>query len=129
MRIDIKPNKKKKGFFTVIPRGPIDADTHDLFRSGFERLLKNSTKGVLVDLQHVDYISSAGFGVFFAIQSFLKKQKAELLFCHLKPQVLKLFNVMKMLPPESIFNNLEEVDQYLLNVAKDEIKKQQENKD
>mgnify|MGYP001559664632 FL=1 len=127
MRVEIKPNKKKTGFFTVIPYGPIDSDSHDNFRQSLEKLLVKTTHGILVDLKNVDYISSAGFGVLFTIQKFLKKQAAELLFCNLKPQIQKLFDVMKVLPSQNIFNSIEEADAYLLNIVKEEIKKQQEN--
>jgi anti-anti-sigma factor len=127
MRVEVKPNKKKKGFYTIVPHGSIDSDSHSIFRTFVGRILDKSARSVLIDLKHVDYISSAGFGVLFSIQDFLKKQKGELLFCNLKPQIKKLFDVMKVLPPESIFSNIEEADKYLLNVVKDEIEKQKEN--
>ena len=126
MRVEIKPNKKKKGFFTVIPYGSIDSDSHDNFRQALVKLLVKTTKGILMDLSQVDYISSAGFGVLFTIQKFLQNQKAELLFCNLKPQIQKLFDVMKVLPSQNIFNSIEEADAYLLNIVKEEIKKQRE---
>ena len=125
MRVEIKPNKKKGGFFTVIPHGPVDSDSHDNFRQALEKILVKSTKGILIDLKNVDYISSAGFGVLFSIQKFLQKQKADLLFCNLKPQIQKLFDVMKVLSSQNIFNSIEEADNYLLNIVKDEIRKQQ----
>ena len=127
MRVEIKPNKNKKGFFTVIPHGAIDSDSHDNFRQSLDKLLVKSTKGILIDLKKVDYISSAGFGVLFSIQKFLQKQKAELLFCNLKPQIQKLFDVMKVLSSQNIFNSIEEADAYLLDVVKEEIRKQREN--
>ena len=126
MRVDIKPNLKKKGFFTVVPCGSIDSESHNNFRESVEPLLVKSTRGILVDLKDVDYISSAGFGVLFSMQHFLKENKSELLFCHLKPHIQKLFDVMKTLPSENVFKSLEEADEYLLNIVEDEIKKQQE---
>lgn len=127
MRVEIKPNKKKAGFFTVIPHGSIDSDSHDDFRQSLEKILIKSSKGILIDLNNVDYISSAGFGVLFTVQKFLMKQNAELLFCNLKPQIQKLFDVMKVLPSQNIFSSIEEADEYLLTIVKEEIKKQQEN--
>lgn len=129
MHVEIKPNSKKKGFFTAIPHGPIDSDSHDNFRQSLSNLLVKSTKGILIDLKNVDYISSAGFGVLFSVQKFLKKQDAELLFCNLKPQIQKLFDVMKVLPSQTIFNSTEEADAYLLDIVKEEIKKQRENEE
>ena len=126
MRIEIKPNGKKKGFFTVIPHGSIDSESHNNFREAIQPLLVKATRGILVDLKDVDYISSAGFGVLFSVQHFLKENKGELIFCHLTPQIQKLFDVMKALPSENIFKSIEEADEYLLNIVKDEIRKQRE---
>ena len=127
MRVEIKPHQKKKGYFTVIPHGTIDSDSHNDFREAIGPLLVKTTQGILVDLKNVSYISSAGFGVLFAVQDFLNKNKGKLLFCHLKPQIQKLFEVMKVLPSQNIFKSIEEADEYLLNIVKDEIKKQREN--
>ena len=130
MHVEIKPNRKKKGYFTVVPHGPIDSDSHQGFREAVEHLLVKTTQGILIDLKSVDYISSAGFGVLFAMQNTLRKNKGELLFCNLKPQIKKLFDVMKALPSENIFSSIEETDSYLMNIVKDEIRRlrQDENK-
>ena len=127
MRVEIKPNQKKKGYFTVTPHGSIDSDSHDNFRESITPLLVKTTQGILVDLKDVSYISSAGFGVLFSMQNFLRQNKGELLFCHLKPQIQKLFDVMKALPSQNIFKSIEEADEYLLSIVKDEIRRQQEN--
>ena len=112
MRVQISSSKEKPGFFTVIPYGPIDSDTHGEFRDKIKTLLASTTKGVVLDLEHVDYISSAGLGVLFAMKKTLAENKGELLFCNLKPQIQRLFELVNALPKETLFKNLEEADAY-----------------
>lgn len=123
MRVQIKPNKDKAGFFTVIPVGSIDTDTHSDFREKIKSLLVSSTKGIVLDLDSVDYISSAGLGVLFGMKKFLMENKGELLFCNLKPQIVRLFEIVNALPKETLFKSTEEADAYLykmMNKKRDE---------
>ena len=124
IRVDISPNKNKKGFFRITPHGSIDADTHDIFRQLVKPVLAQSPKGLVIDLKDVDYISSAGVGVIFAIRTLIKEKGGRLAFCNLKPQIHKLFDVMKVLPKNMIFRSLEEADAYLYAIMDAEIKKQ-----
>ncbi len=112
MRVDVSAIKEKPGYFTVTPHGSIDSESHGEFRTKVEPILVKTTKGIVVDLQKVDYISSAGLGVLFSIKKFLMEDKNELLFCNLKPQIVRLFEIVKALPKETIFTSLKEADQY-----------------
>ena len=124
MHIDIKPDRNKKGFFTVTPGESIDTDSHDDFRRHLLPILIKSTKGILIDLKKVDYISSAGLGVLFSINRLMKENKGSLLFCHLKPQIERLFDVVKVLPKENQFKSIEEADRFFYAVMNKEIEKQ-----
>ena len=124
MRIDIKADQNKEGFFTVIPHASIDADSHDDFRNHLHPILNKSTKGILIDLKEVNYISSAGLGVLFSVNQLMKENKGTLLFCHLKPQIEKLFDVVKVLPKENQFKSIEEADLFFYAIMNKEIKKQ-----
>ena len=128
MRVDVSANKHRKGYFRVTPHGSIDTDTHDIFRQLVTPILTQSTKGVVIDLKDVDYISSAGVGVIFSIRAFLKETGAHLVFCNLKPQIHKLFDVMKVLPKNRIFRSIEEADAYLYAIMDEEIRKQSEGR-
>jgi len=112
MRVELNASKDKPGFFTVIPHGSIDSDSYSEFNEKIRPILLPSTKGVVMDLGQVDYISSAGLGVFFSMKKFLRDNKAELIFCNLKPQIVRLFEIVNALPKETIFKNAEEADNY-----------------
>ena len=113
MHVKININKDKAGFFTVTPFGPIDSDTYMEFNDKVKHLLVTETKGVVLDLASVEYISSAGLGVLFTIKKFLKQNGGDLLFCNLKPQIQRLFEIVNALPKETLFKTAEEADAYL----------------
>ena len=121
MRVQINPDKGKLGVFIVIPYGPIDSDTHGELREKIKPLLAPSTKGVVLDLANVDYISSAGLGVLFTLKKTLIENKAELIFCNLKPQIKRLFEIVNALPKETLFKNLEEADAYFYKMMNKKI--------
>lgn len=125
MQVKIATNKDKEGYFTVVPYGSIDSDTHQAFKEKVMPILDKPVKMLLVDLANVDYISSAGLGVLFTLRKALLTSKGELLFCNLKPQIAKLFEVVKALPKESVFRTVEEADKYFYSIMNEEIKKQQ----
>lgn len=113
MHVKVDASKDKPGFFILTPFGPIDSDTYLDFNDQVTPLLQSSTKGIVLDLSNVDYISSAGLGVLFTMKKFLKQYQGELLFTNLKPQIKKLFEIVNALPKETLFKNNEEADAYL----------------
>ena len=124
MRVEINPNKDREGFFTVIPFGPIDSDHYLDFSEYVTPLLVETTKGIILDLANVDYISSAGLGVLFTMKKFLASKRGALLFCNLKPQIVRLFEIVYALPKETLFKNAEEADAYLYKMMEEEIERE-----
>lgn len=124
MHCQIDSSKSKDGYYKIIPHGSIDSDTYDDFRSKIEPLITKTTRFIVVDLTNVSYISSAGLGVFFSVKKKLLENKGELLFTGVQPQIKKLFEIVKALPHETIFQNNEEADKYLYMMMNQEIEKQ-----
>ena len=127
MHVKIDPNPDKAGYFTVTPFGPIDSDHYLDFDEKIKPLLQGSTKGVIMDLTNVDYISSAGLGVLFTMKKFLKQNGGDLLFSNLKPQIKRLFEIVNALPKETLFKSTEEADAYLYKMMNKEIEKEGRN--
>ncbi len=113
--IHVKVEKRTdRGYaFTVTPYGPIDSDTYLDFDDKTKSLLIASTKAIVLDLANCDYISSAGLGVLFTMKKVMKQNGGELLFLNLKPQIVRLFEIVNALPKETMFKDAEEADAYL----------------
>ena len=123
MRVEIDPNPDKLGYYTVTPHGPIDSDTYLEFSDKVTPLLNKDTHGIVLDLIDVNYVSSAGLGVLFTMKKHLKQNGGDLLFCNLKPQIRRLFEIVNALPKETLFKNAEEADAYLYRMMSQEIEK------
>ena len=126
MHVKINPNGDKLGYYTVAPHGPIDSDTYMDFSDKITPLLNKDTKGIVLDLAGVDYISSAGLGVLFTMKKHLKQNNGDLLFCNLKPPIKRLFEIVNALPAETLFKNAEEADAYLYRMMNRETDKEEE---
>jgi anti-anti-sigma factor len=59
------------------------------------------------------YISSAGLGVIFSAKKNLESHGGKIILANLKPQIKKVFDIVKALPREAIFESMQEVDAYL----------------
>ncbi len=120
LHIKIHKHPDKPGTYTVTPSGPIDSDTYMDFQEKVKPVMTPETKGIILDLANVDYISSAGLGVLFTMKKFLKQKDSDILFCNVKPQVKRLFEIVNALPKETVFESAEEADAYLFKMMNKE---------
>lgn len=128
MEVRVNEEKEKQGYYTVTPVGSIDSSSHSEFRERVNEILKKYPKLVVLNLEKVDYISSAGLGVLFSIKKFLIANDGDMIFCNLKPQIVKLFEIVKALPKENIFTSIKEADNYFYKIMNDEIARQKDAK-
>lgn len=130
MRVKIEDDKSRARSYIVTPVGSIDSSTYLEFKEKTDPILANKPISIVVNLEGVDYISSAGLGVLFGMKKALKANGGDLYFCHIKPQIRRLFEIVKALPAETLFASYEEADRYLYKMMNDEIEKnRKENPD
>jgi len=120
----VSVEKKLEGVYLIKAKGRIDSDTHLIFDRKIKPILLSSTKLIILDMEYVDYISSAGLSIIFQAKKIVESNNGSLIIVSLRPQIKKVFEVIKALPPHSIFENMAEVDAYLDMVQRKEIKKQ-----
>ena len=128
MKIQINPVQGRPGQILVIPHGSIDNETYQEFDQKLKPLLQPATKSIIMDLSDVEYISSAGLGVIFTVKKYLVTHQGDLLFCNLKPQIKRLFEIIKALPMETLFKTREEADEYLYNMMNRAIDEENERR-
>ena len=64
------------------------------FREQLDELIKSGNHKYIIDLEKLDYISSAGIGVFPAIAPDLQKKKGGIVFVNVSEKTLKLFKMI-----------------------------------
>ena len=125
MSLDIKVVKKKDHVYLVEIKGPVDTETHLQLEGELKEIIEEkTTKGVILDMAGVSYISSIGVKVVIWTKKELEKRNATLTMVNLQPQIKKVFDVMKILPMLDIFEDVAEADKYIDQIIKDELSKQ-----
>ena len=109
---------EKTGIFIVSPEGSLDTNTYPILEKEVDMILDTSPSMMVFDLEKLDYISSMGVRVIAKAQKFLKKSEGIVTLLNAQPQIRKVFEIIKALPSEQIFESIEEMDKYLDHIQK-----------
>ena len=113
MQLTVTVAEKKPGIFMVLPVGSISADTCGLLEEKVDSILQGAVKTLIVDMEGVNYLSSAGIRVIFMAQKAMKQKDGQFLMTNLQPQVKKVFEIFNALPMLKVFSSVQELDRYL----------------
>ncbi len=119
MSLKVTSKEKRPGVFIVSPEGSLDTNTYSILEEKVDLLLDTSPGMIVCDLEKLGYISSMGVRVIAKAQKSLKKSGGKVVLLNLQPQIRKVFDIIKALPAEQIFESIEEMDRYLDNMQKE----------
>jgi len=69
-------------------------------------------------MEGVEFISSAGVGTVAKTKTALNRQGADLAMINLRPQIKKVFEIIRILPSFNVFESVQELDDYLEKIQK-----------
>lgn len=118
MALTVKVEEKSPGVQVVRPIGSLDTMTYLTLEDEIDSLLQKGPKMIIFDLKEVSYISSSGVGVIIKARKMMKNHNGQVLLVNLQPQIEKVFEIIKALPDQRIFKDLEELDRYLDKMQK-----------
>lgn len=113
MKLDVTWNERAEGVFVVRPSGHLDSNTYMILEDILDKLIEPSIKVLAFDMAELEYISSAGLRVLFKAVKAVEGHGGKYLMGNLKPQIQKVFDIIKALPSMRIFRDFEELDGYL----------------
>jgi anti-anti-sigma factor len=114
MSLEIQIDAAEGARAQVRIRGRLDGSNHQELDRQLLPLLEDPTLLHLVlDLQALDYISSAGLRSIFRARKALGQRDGRVLVVNPQPQVQKVFDIVKAVPVREIFRSVEELDGYL----------------
>lgn len=113
MSLTVKLDEKTPGIHVVSPMGSLDIMNYTILQEAIDSLLQKSPKVIILDLKALDYITSSGVGVIIKTRKIMKNNNGQVLLVNLQPQIEKIFEIIKALPDQRIFKNIEELDSYL----------------
>ena len=118
MSLDIEILKSESGKCKIELKGRLDTNTAEQLDQKFESIDPSQFPVQIVDLQELEYVSSAGLRSLFRAKKAANAAKGQFLIVHPQPQVQKVFDVVKALPSEGIFASEKELDDYLDGVQR-----------
>lgn len=118
MKLQVKVEKRTEVSHVITLIGSLDSNTYTELDKQVEKLLAESPKSVVFDMEQLDYISSAGVRIIFKTQKGMKELGGKLGFINLQPQIKKVFDIINALPSMRIFSSVKELDLYLDRMQK-----------
>lgn len=86
--------QKENGHDLLILRGEVDASNSVMLDQAIQKLLDDGSKSILVDGEGLEYISSAGLGVFMSYLEDLQERDIDLKIYSLTPRVYEVFKIL-----------------------------------
>lgn len=88
-------NRKDLGLIKIINiQGFLDAHTAPDFENELQKLLDEKSYNIVVNLDGLQYISSAGLGVFMGVIEDIRNNGGDLKICAASPKVFKVFDLL-----------------------------------
>jgi anti-sigma B factor antagonist len=121
--LTINTTKQEKSVYLFKLAGSLDSDTYTQFDEEVKGIAGEGIKGLILDMEGLTYISSAGIGSVMGAKKFLKSKDASFAMTNLQPQIHEVFEVMKIGSAVNIFKNVEEADGYINHIIQQELNK------
>jgi anti-anti-sigma factor len=112
MPLTIATKEPKPGLIEIGLGGRLDTETYPQLEKKLAELLAQPVRAVRFDLALLEYISSMGIRTLFKAFKTLKGMKAMFLVVNPQPQIKKVLEIAQALPPQAVFESVEEADAY-----------------
>ncbi len=113
MSLSIEITPAGNGNQRVALAGRLDTHTYADLDAQLVPVLESSIHSLVLDLEGLDYISSAGVRSIFKARKALAARGGKVVVVNPQPQIQKVFDVVKAVPLDEIFRSVEEADAYL----------------
>ena len=93
--------------------GRLDHDTAAVLDSELDKLAKSPINVLVLDLELLEYISSAGLRSIYSAQKAVAARSGRIVLVNPRPQVQKVFDIVKAADLAAVFTSVQELDRYL----------------
>src|ERR1700690_516512 len=105
--VSISEHPQNKDITLLAVKGFIDTTTAPEFEKKFLSVLGDKKFKLVVDLKDVNYISSAGWGIFISEIKRIRNQKGDLVLVGMNPEVSEVFELLEFNTILKSFPNVE----------------------
>lgn len=110
--IDIK-QIHEKGYNILVVMGEIDASSSIELDNAMQKAVDEADRNLLIDCSRLEYISSAGLGVFMSYLDDIKRRDIRLIFFGINDKVLNVFQILGLDQLLEIHKNKQEAKKAL----------------
>ena len=107
-RIQISKRGKHSDIAVVQVHGPLNTVAAYAFQEQIHTIIQAGLYKYILDLQYLEYISSAGIGVFPSMMNELQKYSGGIIFVQVPAKIYKLFSMIGL---TSLFPIMETIEQ------------------
>ncbi len=93
--VGISENERNKGITLIKVQGVIDTVTASEFEERFRSVLNDKKFKLVIDLTDVEYISSAGWGIFISEIKKIRGQNGDLVLAGMSPDVTDIYKLLE----------------------------------
>lgn len=90
----ITKEKLPDGIIIITVKGFLDAHTYEQFEKTLDELFDANVYRIIVDLSGLDYISSAGAGVFIGAIGVIQENNGNIILMNPTPNVKEVFDLL-----------------------------------
>jgi len=104
---------EEKGILILEIQGDLDASSAIYLDDAIKQATTNGQNHILIDCSRMNYISSAGLGVFISHIEDFKERKGKFVFCNMQENVYSVFHILGLDKIMSISKSKEEAKKVL----------------
>ena len=116
MALKIIPTQKNTQTVSFTLSGQLDSETAPTLDQQIQKALVNGANIIVLDMADLKMITSAGVGVVMKTQTSVAKRGGEMIMLNMQPQITKVFEIVRLLPTLTVFENTQEMDNYLIKI-------------
>ena len=120
--------KEEENVIIMSVGGSLDTQTFQEFKNTAQAQLSASLKAIVLDLEHLEYISSMGISAILQLRTAVKAQGAVMMMSNVPEHIDKVFKIVNALPDVMIFENSEDADRYF-GIIQRKVKEEQAYKE
>ena len=120
--------KEEENVIIMSVGGSLDTQTFQEFKNTAQAQLSASLKAIVLDLEHLEYISSMGISAILQLRKAVKAQGAVMMMSNVPEHIDKVFKIVNALPDVMIFENREDADRYF-GIIQRKVKEEQAYKE
>ncbi len=113
MALKVRVTEDRSFSRTAHLEGRLDNETAAVLDSELDKLVNSPVNVLVFDLADLEYISSAGLRSIFRAQKAMAERSGRIVLVNARPQVQKVFEIVKAADLAAVFTSIQELDRYL----------------